>query len=151
MTQSARPILLVEDNAFDAELAIDALKHARLSNPIIHVDDGVEAMAYLTQLEHFNERAEEHPLFVLLDLNMTRMNGVETLAAIRADPRLRWMPVIMLTSSREEAECAQLWSLGVNGYVLKPLDAPQFFETVKTLGAFWALVNVPPPLPDDVR
>ena len=146
MLRHLRPILLVEDNDLDAELTIDALKEAKLTNPIIRIEDGVEALEYLTDAKHFSENPQNHPLFVLLDLHMTRMHGHELLQLMRADRRLEHLPVIILASSRDDRDRAMAWDLGVNGYVLKPLDRDEFLVAVRTIGAFWALVNEPPPL-----
>ncbi len=142
--KSIRPILLAEDSAADAEMAIDALREANLANPIVHVEDGVEAMDYLLRRGSFADRPEGDPAVLMLDIKMPRMDGLEVLQHMRGDDSLRRIPVVMLTSSREESDLARSWDLGVNAYVVKPVDAEQFFLAVKTLGRFWGVFNEPP-------
>jgi two-component system, response regulator len=139
-----RTILLAEDSHADAEMAIDALRDAKLVNPIVHVEDGVEAMDYLQRRGRFADRAEGHPAVLLLDIKMPRMDGLEVLQQIRGDEKLRNLPVVILSSSREESDLAAGWNLGVNAYVVKPVDGDQFFQAVKVLGKFWAVINEPP-------
>ncbi|WP_447730535.1 response regulator [Pseudoxanthomonas suwonensis] len=139
-----RTILLAEDSAADAEMAIDALREANLANPIVHVEDGVEAMEYLERTGRFADRADENPAVLLLDIKMPRMDGLEVLQRIRANDKLRRLPVVILSSSREESDLARSWDLGVNAYVVKPVDIDQFFGAVKTLGQFWAVINATP-------
>jgi two-component system response regulator len=139
-----RTILLAEDSHADAEMAIDALRDAKLVNPIVHVEDGVEAMDYLHRRGRFADRAEGHPAVLLLDIKMPRMDGLEVLQQIRGDEKLRNLPVVILSSSREESDLAAGWNLGVNAYVVKPVDGDQFFQAVKVLGKFWAVINEPP-------
>lgn len=139
-----RTILLAEDSPADAEMAIDALRDANLVNPIVHVEDGVEAMDYLLRRGAFVNREEGNPSVLLLDIKMPRMDGLEVLKMLRADENLRLIPVVILSSSREEADLARSWDLGVNAYVVKPVDTGQFFEAVKTLGKFWAVFNEAP-------
>ena len=139
-----RTILLVEDSPADAEMAIDALREANLANPIVHVEDGVEAMEYLLREGRFAGRADEEPAVLLLDIKMPRMDGLEVLRRIRSDAKLRRIPVVILSSSREESDLARSWDLGVNAYVVKPVDVDQFFGAVKTLGQFWAVINETP-------
>ena len=139
-----RTILLAEDSLADAEMAIDALREANLANPIVHVEDGVEAMEYLHRKGRFADRSEEEPAVLLLDIKMPRMDGLEVLQRIRADERLRRMPVVILSSSREESDLVRSWNLGVNAYVVKPVDVDQFFDAVRTLGKFWAVLNEVP-------
>ncbi|HSM11734.1 MAG TPA: response regulator [Lysobacter sp.] len=139
-----RTILLAEDSPADAEMAIDALRDANLVNPIVHVEDGVEAMDYLLRRGAFVNREAGNPSVLLLDIKMPRMDGLEVLQLLRADESLRRIPVVILSSSREEADLARSWDLGVNAYVVKPVDTGQFFEAVKTLGKFWAVFNEAP-------
>lgn len=139
-----RTILLAEDSAADAEMAIDALQDARLANPIVHVEDGVEALDYLYARGRFAGRTDGRPAVLLLDIKMPRMDGLEVLQQIRADPNFNSLPVVVLSSSREERDLALSWDLGVNAYVVKPVDADQFFCAVKTLGTFWAVINQAP-------
>ena len=141
---SIRTILLAEDNAADAEMAIDALREAHLVNPIVHVEDGVEAMDYLLRRGRFADREPGDPGVLLLDIKMPRMDGLEVLRTLRADTRLRRLPVVILSSSREESDLARSWDLGVNAFVVKPVDAVQFFAAVRTLGTFWAVLNETP-------
>jgi two-component system response regulator len=139
-----RTILLVEDNPVDAEMAQDALREARLVNPVVHVEDGVEALDYLLQRGAFADRPAGAPAVVLLDIKMPRMDGLEVLKRMRALDRLRRIPVVILSSSREESDLVRSWDLGVNGYVVKPVDVVQFFSAVQTLGRFWAILNEAP-------
>ncbi|OHE85056.1 MAG: two-component system response regulator [Lysobacterales bacterium RIFOXYD1_FULL_69_11] len=136
-----RTILLAEDSPADAEMAIDALRDAHLANPIVHVEDGVEALDYLMRTGRFADRTDEDPAVLLLDIKMPRMDGLEVLQKLRADENLRRLPVVILSSSREESDLARSWDLGVNAYVVKPVDVDQFFDAVKALGKFWAVFN----------
>jgi two-component system response regulator len=139
-----RTILLAEDSPADAEMAIDALKEARLANPIVHVEDGVETMDYLLRRGAFANRDEGLPAVLLLDIKMPRMDGLEVLKEIRNTEELKRLPVVILSSSREENDLARSWDLGVNAYVVKPVDVDQFFGAVQTLGKFWAVINQAP-------
>ncbi len=141
-----RTILLAEDSPADAEMAVDALREARLANPIVHVEDGVEAMDYLLRRGAFADREEGLPAVLLLDIKMPRMDGLEVLKQIRTYDALKRLPVVILSSSREESDLAHSWDLGVNAYVVKPVDVDQFFNAVKTLGTFWAVINQAPEL-----
>lgn len=143
---SLRTILLAEDSPADAEMAIDALRDARLANPIVHVEDGVEALDFLLRRGAFADREEGLPAVLLLDIKMPRMDGLEVLQRIRAEEELKRLPVVILSSSREESDLARSWDLGVNAYVVKPVDVDQFFSAVKTLGTFWAVINQAPEL-----
>lgn len=138
-----RTILLAEDSPFDAEMAIDALRDANLLNPVVHVNDGVEALDYLHRRGAFAGRTDGDPSVVLLDIKMPRVDGLEVLAEMRKDEKLRTLPVVILSSSREEADLVRSWGLGVNAYVVKPVDVDQFFDAVRTLGRFWAVLNEP--------
>ncbi|MGA6149327.1 MULTISPECIES: response regulator [Stenotrophomonas] len=141
-----RTILLAEDSPADAEMAVDALKEARLANPIVHVEDGVEAMDYLLRRGAFANREEGLPAVLLLDIKMPRMDGLEVLREIRSTDELKRLPVVILSSSREESDLARSWDMGVNAYVVKPVDVDQFFGAVQTLGKFWAVINQAPEL-----
>ena len=147
MTPIIRSILLAEDSPADAEMAIDALREAHLANPIVHVEDGIEALDYLLMRGKHAGRAEGLPAVLLLDIKMPRMDGLEVLREIRNDSALGHLPVVVLTSSREESDLARSWDLGVNAYVVKPVDSEQFFTAVKTLGRFWAVLNETPSEP----
>lgn len=139
-----RTILLAEDSHADAEMAVDALREANLLNPIVHVEDGVEALDYLLRRGAYAGRTDGLPAVLLLDIKMPRLDGLEVLHAIRREESLKTLPVVILSSSREESDLARSWDLGVNAYVVKPVDIDQFFQAVKTLGTFWAVINETP-------
>ena len=139
-----RTILLAEDSPADAEMAIDALRDANLANPIVHVEDGVEALDYLLQRGAHAGREDGLPAVLLLDIKMPRMDGLKVLKHIRSHDKLKKLPVVILSSSREESDLARSWDLGVNAYVVKPVDVDQFFRAVKLLGTFWAVINEAP-------
>jgi two-component system, response regulator len=141
MMKEIRTILLVEDSAADAEMTMDALREAKLANPIVHVEDGVEALDYLFQRGSFAGKPTPAPAVVLLDIKMPRLDGIEVLREIRTSDKFRHVPVVILSSSREETDLARSWDLGVNAYVVKPVNAQQFFDAVQTLGQFWAVMN----------
>lgn len=142
-----RPILLVEDNALDVELSTSALREANLANEIVIARDGVEALDFLFRRGLHAGRPGEDPAVVFLDLKMPRVDGTEVLRTIRADPGLHLLPVVILTSSREEQDLTTLYHLGANAYVVKPVDFEKFVTTVSKLGFFWAVLNEPPPGP----
>ena len=139
-----RTILLAEDSPHDAEMAIDALREAHLANPIVHVEDGADAMDYLYRRGKWDGREGDDPAVLLLDIKMPRMDGLEVLRLLREDSRFKALPIVILSSSSEESDLARSWDLGSNAYVVKPVDADQFFEAVRTLGRFWAVLNEPP-------
>jgi len=139
-----RTILLAEDSSVDAEMTIDALREANLANPVAHVEDGEECMDWLYGRGAFTDRQSDDPAVVLLDIKMPRMNGLDVLKQMRSDERFRRTPVVILSSSREESDLARSWDLGVNAYVIKPVDVSQFFQAVRTLGQFWAVLNQAP-------
>lgn len=138
-------ILLVEDNPRDAELALEALADFHVANEILHLRDGVEALDYLYRRGEFAGRTTGQPALVLLDLKMPRADGMEVLRQMKGDANLNRVPVVVMTSSREEQDLAECYALGVNAYVVKPVKFPDFIEAVKQLGAFWAVLNEPPP------
>jgi CheY-like chemotaxis protein len=140
-----RPILLAEDNPNDVELTLTALHSLNLANEIIVVNDGAQVMDFLLRRREFSTRPPLPPLVIMLDLKMPRMDGLEALRQIRADPELRNLPIVILTSSREEADVVKGYQLGANAYVVKPVDFDQFISAVSQLGVFWALINEPPP------
>jgi CheY-like chemotaxis protein len=140
-----RPILLAEDNPNDVELTLTALHSLNLVNEIVVVHDGAKAMAFLRRQNEFADRTNLRPAVVLLDLKMPKVDGLEALRQIRADPELKTLPVVILTSSREEADLVRGYQLGANAYVVKPVDFDEFISAVSQLGVFWALVNEPPP------
>jgi CheY-like chemotaxis protein len=140
-----RTILLVEDNPKDVELTLEALAEHNLANHLAVVRDGVEAMEYLRCEGKYKQRKQGNPAVVLLDIKMPRMDGIEVLQAIRNDPALKNLPVVMLTSSREEPDLKKSYESGVNAYVVKPVDFQDFIEAVKQVGVFWAVINELPP------
>lgn len=144
MTAPLRTILLAEDSPADAEMAIDALREANLLNPIVHVEDGVEALDYLMRRGRFADRQEGNPAVILLDIKMPRLDGLDVLQKMREVPEFKSIPVVILSSSREESDLARSWDLGVNAYVVKPVDVDQFFTAIKTLGQFWGVLNEGP-------
>jgi CheY-like chemotaxis protein len=146
MMTAVHTILLAEDNANDAELTLAALREHRIANDIIVVRDGAAALDYLYRRGAFQHRSPEAPGLVLLDLKMPKVDGLEVLQAVKADPVLRSIPIVILTSSREEADLVRSYGLGVNAYVVKPVVFQAFMDAVKALGQFWAMVNeLPPP------
>jgi len=139
-----RTVLLVEDSLADAEMTMDALAEAHLANPVVHVEDGVECLDYLRCRGAWAGRDPGDPAVVLLDIKMPRMDGLEVLTRMRQDKHLRLVPVVILYSSRDEIDLARSWDLGANAYVIKPVDVDQFFDAVRTLGRFWAVLNEAP-------
>jgi len=138
-------ILLVEDNSNDVELALTALAEHNIANEVVVTRDGSEALDYLYRRGEFANRKNGQPAVILLDLKMPKVDGLEVLRTVKSDPELQRIPVVMLTSSREETDLVKSYQLGANAYVVKPVDFPQFVAAVKELGAFWALLNEPPP------
>lgn len=136
-----RTILLAEDNPMDVELTLEALSENNLANNVVVVHDGVEALDYLRCTGKYENRIDGNPAVLLLDIKMPRLNGIEVLAAIRKDEKLRSIPVVMLTSSREEPDLKECYELGVNAYVVKPVAFNEFLDAVKNIGIFWALLN----------
>jgi CheY-like chemotaxis protein len=144
MTQLKR-ILLAEDNEHDVELTLDALAENRLANEVVVVRDGAEALDYLYRRGAYRLREEGNPVVLLLDLKMPKVDGLEVLRQVKQDGALRQMPVVMLTSSREESDLVESYRLGVNAYVVKPVEFSRFVEAVRELGVFWAVLNEAPP------
>src|ERR1035437_873021 len=140
-----RTILLAEDNPKDVELTLEAMAENSLANHIVVVKDGVEALEYLRCQGKYKLRKAGNPAMVLLDIKMPRMDGIEVLRNIRSDAALKKLPVVILTSSREEQDLITTYELGVNAYVVKPVDFPSFIDAVKELGIFWAVINERPP------
>lgn len=140
-----KPILLVEDNPKDLELALVALEKSQLANEVIVARDGAEALDYLLCEGAFADRPQGNPAVVLLDLKLPKVDGLEVLEKIKTDPALRSVPVVMLTSSREEKDLLKSYNAGVNSYVVKPVGFGDFIEAIQDLGVFWALLNEPPP------
>lgn len=140
-----KTILLAEDNPKDVELTLEAMADNNLANDIVVVKDGVEALEYLRCQGKYKLRKTGNPALVLLDIKMPRMDGIETLRNIRSDDVLKRIPVVVLTSSREEQDLINIYDLGVNAYVVKPVVFQQFIEAVKQIGSFWAVLNELPP------
>jgi len=136
-----RTILLAEDSPNDVELTLEALSEINIANQVITVSDGVEALEYLHYEGEYKHRNKGNPAVILLDIKMPRMDGIEVLTAIRNDPALKILPVVMLTSSREEPDLKRCYELGANAYVVKPVNINEFMHAVKQLGIFWALIN----------
>ena len=139
-----RSILLVEDDPKDVELTLAALAEHNLANKVEVVRDGAEALDYLFRRGKFATRPEGNPVVVLLDLKMPKVNGLEVLHRIKTDEKLKTVPVVALTSSRESPDVKRCYDYGVNAYVVKPVGFPDFINAVKQLGIFWAVVNQPP-------
>lgn len=140
-----KSILFAEDSPADVEMTLTALEENHLVNEVVVVSDGAEALDYLYRRGKYRMRAKGHPMLVLLDLKMPKVDGLEVLKTIKADPDLQCIPVVMLTSSREEQDLVQSYQSGANAYVVKPVDFRQFVEAVKEIGTFWAMYNEPPP------
>jgi CheY-like chemotaxis protein len=138
-------ILLVEDDPKDVELTLEALSEYNLANEVVVARDGEEALDYLNRKGKFQPVPSGNPAAILLDLKLPKVNGLEVLARIRTDDKLKMIPVIVLTSSRQEEDLEKSYNLGVNGYVVKPVDFHEFINAVKELGVFWGLINEPPP------
>ena len=136
-----RTILYVEDNPLDIELTLEALIENKIANPIIVVHDGVEALEYLRREGPFEDKKTKNPSMILLDLKMPRMDGLEFLAIVKKDAKFKSIPVIMLTSSREEKDLIEGYDLGVNAYVVKPVDFSSLVSIVKQTEAFWLVIN----------
>lgn len=145
MMNELKRVLLVEDNAKDVELTLAALDENRLANDVVVLRDGAEAWDYLTHEGQFAQRAPGQPAVVLLDLKMPKVDGLELLRRMKASETLKMVPVVMLTSSREEKDLIESYRLGVNAYIVKPVAFDAFMTSVKSLGLFWAVINEPPP------
>jgi CheY-like chemotaxis protein len=138
-------ILLVEDDPKDVELTLIALEDYNLANEVIVLGDGAEALDYLHCRRNFAGRSSENPAVLLLDLKLPKVDGLEVLQQVKSDEKLRAIPVVVLTSSREEKDMVTSYKLGVNAYVVKPVDFHEFVNAIKELGVFWAIINEPPP------
>ena len=145
MIADVKRIVLAEDNANDVELTMTALRENHVVNEIVVVRDGAEALDYLYKRNKFVDRAGRNPALLLLDLKMPKVDGIEVLRQVKSDVALKTIPVVVLTSSREEQDLVRTYDLGVNAYVVKPVDFHEFIEAVKLLGGFWAVVNETPP------
>jgi len=142
-----KPILLVEDNPKDLELTLAALEQSQLANEVVVVRDGEEALEFLQRRGAYANRNTSDPAVVLLDLKLPKIDGLEVLERVKADPRLKQTPVVMLTSSREESDLVRSYELGVNAFVVKPVGFREFFDAIQDIGVFWAILNEPPPVP----
>lgn len=144
MSDMAR-ILLVEDDPKDVKLTMIALKDYNLSNEVVVASDGEEALDYLYYRGKFQLRSGDNPAVLLLDLKLPKVDGLQVLKTIKSDQKLRMIPVVVLTSSREERDMVASYELGVNAYVVKPVDFHEFVNAIRELGVFWAIINDPPP------
>jgi|SRR2546421_700983 len=140
-----RSILLAEDNPNDVELTLAGLAELHLANEVVVVRDGAEALDYLHARGKYEARADGNPAVILLDLKMPRVDGLEVLTEVKSNNKLRSIPVVMLTSSAQESDLVRSYRLGVNAYVVKPVNYQEFINAIKQVGAFWAVVNEPPP------
>lgn len=141
-----KTILLAEDNPQDVELTLEALQEHKLANGVVVVNDGVEVMEYLNYEGKYSDRKKGNPVVLLLDIKMPLMDGIEVLEAIRSNEKLKRLPVVMLTASREEPDLKKCYELGVNAYVVKPVNFNNFLDAVKHIGVFWAMLNELPPM-----
>jgi len=146
MIAEVKRILIVDDSPKDVELTIAALGENNLANEVIVAEDGEEALDYLYKRGKFANN-DGFPAVILLDIKMPKMNGIEVLKHIRSDPQFKLIPVIMVTSSREEKDLVESYKLGANSYVVKPVDIVQFIDAIKVLGQYWAIINQSPPAP----
>ncbi len=142
---SLRPILLVDDSLLDIELTISALKRNHVVNEVVVARHGGEALDFLYRRGEYQNRAMVNPVVVFLDLKMPKVDGLEVLRQLKSDPALKMLPVVMLTSSREESDLIKSYQLGTNAYIVKPVGFEQFTEAIRELGIFWAVLNEPPP------
>ncbi len=138
-------ILMVEDDPRDVELTLTALEEYNLANEVIVTHNGAEALDYLYCRGEFSSRSSDNPAVILLDLKLPKVDGLEVLQRIKSDPKLQMIPVVVLTSSREEKDMVASYKLGVNAYVVKPVDFHEFVNAIRELGVFWAIINAPPP------
>jgi len=145
MNVKMKRILLVEDDPNDVELTLTALKEFNLANEVVVAGDGAEALDFLFKRGAFSERVNGNPVVILLDLKLPKVSGMEVLKQVRESEHLKMIPIVILTSSRKEKDLNNGYSLGTNAYVVKPVEFQQFLAAIKQLGAFWALINEPPP------
>ena len=138
-------ILLVEDDRKDVDITLTALEEYNLANEVVVVRDGEQALDYLHARGSFRSRAKENPAVMLLDLKLPKVNGLEVLRELRSDDKLKFIPVVVLTSSREDRDMVASYQLGVNAYVVKPVAFHEFVNAIRELGVFWAVINEPPP------
>lgn len=143
--KNLKRILLAEDNIEDVQLTLEALAGCHLANQVMVVRDGADALDYLHRRGSFDKRSDAQPVVIFLDIKMPKVDGVEVLRQIKSDPILRMIPVVMVTSSREQQDLLSSYQLGVNAYVVKPIDFDQFVHAIQELGLYWAVLNEPPP------
>ena len=143
-------ILYIDDSVRDTELALEVLKEANLANEVFVLRDGVEALDYLFCRGRFENQFHEQPAVILLDLKMPKIDGIEVLRQIKADPILKVIPVVVMTSSREDNDLTMCYQLGANAYVVKPVEFHEFLDAIRNLGVFWAVLNTPPPNPSEL-
>ena len=146
MKAEVKTILIADDSPKDIELTISALAEKNLANNVVVTEDGEETMDYLYKVGKFAGYPKGNPAVILLDIKMPKMDGIEVLRRIRADIKLKLIPVIMVTSSLEERDLVESYKLGANSYVVKPVDIVQFIDAIKVLGQYWAVINQPPPI-----
>jgi CheY-like chemotaxis protein len=142
---SLKRILLVDDSPRDLELAVDALRSYRLANEIVTLRSGLDALDYLFRRGKYADRSDGLPAVMLLDLKMPKVDGLEVLREVKSNSKLKVLPVVMMTSSREEQDLVNSYNLGVNAYVVKPVKFQEFVDAIKQIGMFWAVLNEPPP------
>ena len=141
-TTNINRILMAEDDLHDAELTLEALRDNNLANTVDIVNDGAQALDYLYKRGEYEGRKSGNPAVILLDLKMPRLTGLQVLQTIKSDPKLKTIPVVILTSSREDSDLKECYEIGANAFVVKPVDFGEFMEAIKSLGEFWAIVNV---------
>ena len=144
MMKNFKKILLAEDNPKDAELILLALQQSNLLNDVVRVKDGAQALDYLFKRAEFSGRDDDNPIVALIDLKMPKVDGLQVIREIKSDEKLKTIPTVVLTSSREEKDLIESYKLGINAYVVKPVEFEKFADTVKNVGVFWALINEPP-------
>jgi len=141
MNTNIRKILIVDDSTKDVELTIAALSQNNLANEVVVAEDGIEALDYLYRRGKYSNHADGNPVVILLDIKMPKMDGIQLLQYIRSEPEFKFIPIIILTSSREEKDLIESYKLGANSFVVKPVDIVQFIESIKSLGQYWAVIN----------
>jgi CheY-like chemotaxis protein len=145
--KNLKPVLFVDDSPRDTKLALTAFKEYGLTNRVITLEDGEEALDYLYRRGAFADRDDEQPVFILLDLKMPKVDGMEVLRVVKSDPALKLIPIVIMTSSREEQDVVNTYQLGVNAFIVKPVNFKEFVDAVKMVGGFWAVLNEPPAVP----
>lgn len=141
MHKMAMEIILIEDNPADVELTLRALRKNKILNKVIVLSDGEEALDFLFMRGKFETRSDVHPKLILLDLKLPKINGLEVLKAIKSNEKFKWIPVVILTSSRQESDLIKSYNLGANSYIVKPVDFEQFVDAIRELGLYWLLMN----------